>query len=59
VPSGIIAMLLGCVLIYSSMFATGYWIYGDYNYAMTLTALAIVSGILLIKIWKKIRAIIL
>ena len=31
VPFGILAMLLGCVLIYSCMFATGYWIYGDYN----------------------------
>src|SRR5690606_16641775 len=28
VPSGIYAMILGCILIYSIMFATGYWIYG-------------------------------
>ena len=56
VPSGIVAMLLGCALIYSCMFATGYWIYGDYSYALPLTIVAIVSGVLLIKIWSKIRA---
>ena len=59
VPSGIIAMLLGCVLIYSFMFATGYYIYGDYSYALTLTGIALVSGVLLIKTWSKIRANIL
>ena len=56
VPSGIIAMLLGCVLIYSCMFATGYWIYGMYNYAISLTITSLISGLLLIKIWNKIKA---
>ncbi len=59
VPSGIIAMLIGCTLIYSAMFATGYWIYGDYNLALTLTVTAVISAFLLIKMWKKIKAIIL
>ncbi len=59
VPSGMIAMLLGCLLIYSCMFATGYWIYGDYNYAISLTITALISGILLIKVWNKIRTTIL
>lgn len=59
VPSGIIAMLLGCVLIYSTMFTTGYLIYGDYSYALTLGTLAIVSGYFLVKIWKKISVNIL
>ena len=59
VPSGIVAMLLGCVLIYSTMFATGYWIYGDYNYAIILSITVIISGFLLTKMWKKIKANIL
>lgn len=59
VPSGIIAMLLGCVLIYSSMFATGNWIYGNTTNALILTGVAIVSGFLLVNVWKKIRATIL
>ncbi len=59
VPSGIVAMLLGCVLIYSIMFATGYWIYGKNTLALSLTASAIISSYLLIRTWKKIRAKIL
>lgn len=59
VPSGLLAMLLGCILIYSCMFATGYYIYGDYNYALPLTGLAIISGLFLIRTWKKIRTTVL
>lgn len=59
VPSGIIAMLLGCVFIYSCLFASGYWIYTDYKSAIILTITAILSGVLLIKVWKKIKSNIL
>jgi Na+/proline symporter len=55
VPSGIIAMLLGCLTIYSIMFATGYFIYGEYQLALPLSAIAVVSAFFLIKTWKKIR----
>ena len=59
VPSGIVAMLIGCLLIYSVMFATGYWIYGETTLALSFTASAIISGYLLIRTWKKIRTKIL
>ncbi len=59
VPSGIIAMLLGCVLIYSCLFATGYWIYGETTLALSLTASAVFSGYLLKRVWNKIRTKIL
>ena len=59
VPSGIIAMLLGCALIYSCMFATGYYIYGNYTWAFAMTGVAVVAGILLKRIWSKIKATIL
>jgi len=55
VPQGITAMLLGCVLIYTIMFATGYWIYGRTTPAIVLTAVAIVSGFLLIKAWNRMK----
>ncbi|MCK0189580.1 sodium:solute symporter family protein [Arenibacter sp. F20364] len=55
VPSGITAMLLGCVLIYSCMFATGYWIYGKTTNALILTVVAIVSGFLLARAWNKMK----
>lgn len=56
VPAGILAMLLGCVLIYSCMFTTGYWIYGETTLAISTTISAIVSGYLLIRTWGKIKA---
>jgi Na+/proline symporter len=59
VPSGILAMLVGCALIYSVMFATGYFIYGEYPKALLLTGSAIIFGGILVKLWKKIRVTIL
>ncbi len=59
VPSGILAMLLGCLMIYSTMFATGYYIYGDYQLAFPLTGLVLVSAFFLVKIWKKVKATVL
>lgn len=59
VPAGIKAMLLGCVLIYSCLFATGYYIYGETTRALILTVAALVSVYLLKKTWTKIKAKIL
>ncbi|MEZ4809772.1 MAG: sodium:solute symporter family protein [Allomuricauda sp.] len=59
VPSGILAMLLGCVLIYSCLFATGYWIYGKTASALILAGTAILSGFLLVRVWKKIKGSVL
>lgn len=55
VPAGITAMILGCVLIYSCMFATGHWIYGKTTSALILTGVVLVSGFLLVRAWQKIR----
>ena len=59
VPSGILAMLVGCVLIYSVMFTTGNFIYGNYTNAFVLLGVSVISGLILIKLWKKIKATIL
>ena len=59
VPSGIMAMLVGCVFIYSIMFTTGNFIYGEYSNAFILLGVVIISGFTLIKLWKKIKANIL
>lgn len=58
-PNAILAMLLSCVLIYSCLFTTGFWIYGDYKQALILTSLVIIASIFLIKLLKKIKNIIL
>lgn len=55
VPSGITAMLLGCVMIYGAMFATGYWIYGEYTRASIITMISAVFAALLVRTWKKVR----
>ncbi len=55
-PSGIIAMVLGCIFVYSAMFATGNWIYGEYPLAIGLTVLVIVSGLLLAKVWNHMKS---
>ena len=59
VPSGITAMLLGCGMIYGAMFATGYWIYGDYNRAVIISLISIVFALLMLRNWKKVRVKIL
>ncbi|MBA4746533.1 MAG: Na+:solute symporter [Muricauda sp.] len=58
VPSGILAMLLGTVLIYACLFAVGYWIYGEWMLASAMTVLAAVSAVCLLLTWKKIKKII-
>lgn len=55
VPSGILAMLIGCVLIYSTMFTTGYFIYGETRKATILLGVCIISAIALIIVWKRIK----
>ncbi|MCK8522941.1 Na+:solute symporter [Aquimarina sp. D1M17] len=59
VPSGILAMIVGCILIYGVLFAMGYWIYGQYTFAIILTIVVIVATYILTKLWKKIKATIL
>lgn len=59
VPSGIGAMVLGCVLIYTCMFATGYWIYGETTKGIIFTGIALVAGVLLVKAWNKMKTNIL
>jgi len=45
VPLGILRMVLGCFAIYTSLFATGYWIYGNILPAVILSMVAVVSVI--------------
>ena len=59
VPSGILAMIVGCIMIYGVLFAAGYWIYGEYTFAIILTIVVIVAVYILSKLWKKIKTTIL
>ncbi|WP_196885692.1 sodium:solute symporter family protein [Aureivirga sp. CE67] len=59
VPSGVLAMFLGCLVIYGSLFATGYWIYGETMLASILTILVLIFTFFLVKVWQKIKVHIL
>ena len=53
VPSGILAMILACILVYSCMFATGNILYGNYELALGLIVLIIISAFFLLRLWRK------
>lgn len=52
---GLLAVFIGCVLVFSCLFATGNWIYGNYGLAVGLSILTLVSAFGLLKLWKKIK----
>ncbi|OAB78079.1 sodium:solute symporter family protein [Cochleicola gelatinilyticus] len=47
------SMLLGILFVYSSLFATGYVIYGNVLGAGILITIAVVSAIFIFRLWKK------
>ncbi len=55
VPFGILLMILGCLAIYGTLFAMGYWIYGKYLPATILTIVAGITSFLLIKLWNRVK----
>ena len=59
VPNGVLAMIVGCVVIYSCMFSIGNFVYGNYQLAFILLAVMVVFALLLKRIWSKIKGNIL
>ena len=55
-PLQILAMLLGTLAVYSTLFATGYWIYGRVLGAVAFTGLALGAALLLYALWQRIKA---
>ena len=55
VPQGIIAMLLGCGVIYGALFGTGYILYGALTKASIALLVTAISGLFLIRVWKKMK----
>ena len=52
---GLYAMVIGSILIYSIMFSTGYFLYGEINLGLFFMVNSIIFGVLLIFKWRKIR----
>lgn len=55
VPLEIFAMIIGCITIYGTLFATGYWIYGKTISASILTLISIAGIFLLFKLWGQLK----
>jgi Na+/proline symporter len=53
-PRELMAMFMSIFLVYSALAATGFWLYGNISYAVALTGLSIIWGILLARIWKRV-----
>lgn len=53
VPHGILCMFLGCITIYSALFATGNWIYGRTAPAAILSAVSVSVATLLALVWRR------
>ena len=54
VPRGILCMILGCFAIYSALFSTGYFIYGEITSGFIFLTTTIVFSYILFNISKKI-----
>jgi Na+/proline symporter len=54
-PKEIGLMLVGTVMIYAALFATGFFIYGNMNYGAIATIVALTGGFIIIKSWKNLR----
>ncbi len=55
VPLEIFAMIIGCITVYGTLFATGYWIYGQTGSAVALTIISTIGTYSLFKIWGKLK----
>lgn len=51
VPGSLLSIFLGCVTVYSALFAIGYWIYGNYITAIIASVIAVITAVGLTKTW--------
>ena len=56
VPLAITCIVAGCISIYGSLFATGYFLYGNFFAGTGLTAVALVAAIVLASSWMRISS---
>ena len=54
-PLEILCMFIGCITVYSALFATGYWIYGKTGAAAILTSVAAIGVYVLFRVWGMLR----
>lgn len=57
VPTGLLCMVLGCVIIYSVLFSVGNYLYGKNLLGTIFLALALVSTIFFIRFWSRLTSL--
>ena len=55
VPLGILCSVIGCIAVYSALFAAGALLYRNYTMAMILAGVAVIGSLILFLTWKKVR----
>ncbi|WP_205633769.1 hypothetical protein [Labilithrix luteola] len=56
IPLALCGWVSGCVLVWSSLFSVGNWLYGRTFYATIMTACALASGLVLITVVRRLWA---
>ena len=56
VPTGLLCMVFGSMIIYSILFAIGNYLYGKLNVSLLFAGIAFVSILLLIRYWRKLTS---
>ena len=54
-PRGILCMIAGCFAVYSTVFAAGYYMYGQIVPAVICTAVVVVAVVILVSVWGKLE----
>jgi len=54
-PSGLLGVFLGLLMIYNGLFSIGFWLYGNVTAAMITTLVSVVSAVLLLQMWPRFK----
>ncbi len=54
-PSSLLGVFLGLLVIYNGLFAIGFWLYSNTFAAIITTTVSIIASVILIKMWAKFR----
>lgn len=55
-PTQILFLVAGCAAIYGTLFATGYFLYGQYGYAFLALAVAVIASVILKLNWSRVAS---
>ncbi len=56
-PLEILGMFIACVTVYSALFSTGFWIYGNKTFAIIASIIAIAGTMILMRLWNKLKTV--